>query len=442
MTQRRALWSATLVFALTALSVLAVQPVTQALPAAQPDSTYMVDGVVYSLVQVQPPGQDLIWIGGKFTHVMKTRKIAVQSVNGLAVFDDQTGAPAPIHVPILGKAGGTDPTVFDMALSPDGSRLYIAGNFNQVDGQPRTNVAAIDPATGALLSFAPKAQVASSVYATDSQVFVGGVMLTSFDLSGKKTLGYVPPKSIIDPTLRQLNTKATFRGIARFGNVLAIACQCDSVLDRFGEHPTKAAVEVDMATGDLLPWTPSNMIVDSGAWGSDAIVANDPVSGLPAVYLAAGGSDFTAAYDFATGQQLWKTDTSGSSQVLAMYQGALIVGGHFWYVESPTTPQCGQNSNPTPGCYHAPRLVSMDPATGDVLLDPATQQPWNPGICCIYQGLWALLLDANGTQLHVGGAFKEAGGDWVQNPDTGAWALVNFAKVQYYARFSDLPPSP
>lgn len=441
MMRPRALWSATLTFALTAVSLLAVQPSSQALPAAQPDVTYMVDGTVNALVQVQPLGQNLLWIGGAFTHVMKTRKTPVATVAGLAVFDDPSGTPAPIHVPILGRASGV-PTVFDMALSPDGTRLYFAGNFNEVDGQPRTNAAAIDAATGLLLPFNPKAQVASSIYATDTQVFVGGVTLASFDLLGRKTVGYVPPKAIIDPSLRQLYTRATFRGIARLGSTLAVACQCDSVLDRNGTEPTKAAVEVDTATGALLPWTPSNMIVDSGAWGSDAVVANDPVSGLPTVYLAAGGSDFTAAYDFVTGEQRWKTDTSGSSQVLTMYQGDLIVGGHFWYTESPTTPQCGQNANPTPGCYHTPRLVAMDPVTGDVVLDPATQQPWNPGICCIYQGLWALLVDADGTQLHVGGAFKEAGGNWVQDPDTGVWTMVNFAKDEYYVRFSDLPPMP
>jgi hypothetical protein len=440
MTQRRALWSV-LAFGLTMLCVLGVPTASGALPAPQPDVTYMVDGTVQSLVQVQPPGQDLIWIGGKFTHVMKTRKTAVASVDGLAVFDDLTGMPAPIHVPILSRASG-DPVVFDMALSPDASRLYIAGMFNAVDGVPRTNAAAIDPATGALLPFAPKAQGASSIFATDTQVFVGGVLLISYDLTGRRTPGYTPPKAIIDPTLRNLYTRATFRGITSFGSTLVVACQCDSVQDVNGMEATKAAVEVNPTTGALLPWTPSNMITDSGAWGSDVAVANDPVSGLPTVYLAAGGSDFTAAYDFATGTQLWKSDTSGSSQVLTMYQGALIVGGHFWYTESPTTPQCGQNSNPTPGCYHTPRLVAFDPATGDVLLDPATQQPWNPGVCCIYQGLWALLVDADGTALHVGGAFKEAGGTWQQNPGTGAWELVAFAKVEYYTRFSDMPPTP
>jgi len=171
-------------------------------------------------------------------------------------------------------------------------------------------------------------------------------------------------------------------------------------------------------------------------------IAPDPVSGLATIYLAAGGSDFTAAYDFASGSQLWKTDTSGSSQAVRSYQGALVVGGHFDWTESPATPQCGKNSDPTPGCYHTPKLVALDPATGTVLLDSVSGQPWNPGICCIYQGVWTLMADASGTSLHVGGAFTKAGGTWQVNSTTGLWQLHGFAKQAYYARFSDSPPQP
>ena len=98
-----------------------------------------------------------------------------------------------------------------------------------------------------------------------------------------------------------------------------------------------------------------------------------------------------------------------------------------------------QNADPTPGCYHSPRLVALDPATGTVLLDPTSGQPWNPGICCVYQGVWALMTDANGTALHVGGEFKKAGGTWTLNGTTGVWEIHGFAKQQFYARFSDPP---
>jgi hypothetical protein len=426
----------------TLAATLLVATAAWALPATQPDPVYMVDGPVRALIQVQPPGQDLIWLGGKFHNVLKTRKVAVASVDGLAVLDNVTGALAlAVHIPILSRSTG-DPVVFGMALSPDASVLYIAGQFNAVDGVARKNVAAIDPATGTLLPFAPDAQSANSIFATDTAVYVGGVKLTSYQLNGSRTPGYVAARAIIDPTLRNLETKAAFRSITALGSTLVVACQCDSIDDGAGAHPTKAVVQIDAITGVLLPWTPSDLQIDSGAFGVQAIIGTDPISVLPTVYLAAGGSDFTAAYDFATGTQLWKTDTSGSSQALVWYQGSLVVGGHFLWTESPTTPQCGQNSAPTPGCYHTPRLVGLDPVTGAVLLSPVDGQPWNPGICCIYQGLWALVTDANGTALHVGGEFKESGGAWTLNGTTGLWEIHGFAKQMYYARFSDPPPPP
>ena len=427
----------------TFAAVLLVSAGAQALPSPQPDVTYMVDGPVRALIQVEPPGQNLVWIAGKFDHIMKNRLTPVATVDGLAVLDDTTGAMAAgVHIPILGRSTG-EPMVFDMAMSPDGSALYVAGQFNSVDGVARKNVAAINPATGALLPFAPNAQPASSIYASATNVYVGGLKLSSYQLDGTATPGFTPPEAIIDPTLRSNPTKATFRDIEASGSTLVVACQCDSISDASGVHLTRALVQIDGVTGVLLPWTPSNLNTDSAAFGIKLTIGADPISGLPTIYLAAGGSDFTAAYDLVTGAQIWKTDTSGSSQAITIYQGAVVVGGHFDWSESPSTPQCGKNAEPTPGCYHTPKLVAMDRATGDVLLDPISSQPWNPGICCVYQGLWALLTDANGTALHVGGEFKKAGGTWTFNGVTGLWEIHGFAKQDYYARFSDpVPPPP
>ena len=257
--------------------------------------------------------------------------------------------------------------------------MYLAGQFNAVDGVARKNVAAIDPATGALLPFAPKAQPASSVYASATNVYVGGLKLASYQLDGTPTPGYVPPEAIIDPSLRSNPTKATFRDIEASGSSLVVACQCDSISDAAGVHATKALVQIDAASGLLLPWTPSNLQLDSAAFGIDLTTGIDPISGLPTVYLAAGGSDFSAAYDLGSGAQIWKTDTSGSSQAITIYQGDIVVGGHFDWTESPTTPQCGKNADPTPGCYHTPRLVALDPATGDGPAGPGQRTTLEPG---------------------------------------------------------------
>jgi hypothetical protein len=429
----RTRWS---IVVLVTAAILLVAGAAQALPAQQPDATDMLNGPVRALAQAQ----SVIWIGGSFTKVLDASGNTVASVSGLADLDDATGAPNPsLHIPTVTKSGGTG-SVIDLSLAPDGSALYLAGKFDHVDGAKRGNVAAINPSTGALLPFAPKSGPAMSVYASATNVYVGGKKLLSFLPSGSATPGYTAPVAVIDPSLRGHATPSAFRGITSYNSTLVVACQCDSIVDANGSHLTKAVVEIDAASGDLTSWAPSTLESDSDAWGIKVLVATDPATSSPAVYLAAGGSDFTAAFDFASGTELWKTDTSGSSQAIVEYQSELVVGGHFDWTESPSTPQCGSNESPTPGCYHSPRVVAMDPSDGHVLLDPGSGTPWNPGICCKYNGVWTLLTDANEPSLHVGGEFTTAGGTWALNP-VGKWKIVGGAKHSYYARFSDAPPT-
>ncbi len=401
----------------------------------------MVDGTVQTLVQVQPPGQNLIWIGGKFTHVMKTRKLPVASVDGLAVLDDVTGAPPPlVHVPVLSRSTG-DPVVFDMALSPDASVLYIAGVFNTVDGSPRKNVAAIDPATGALLPFAPNAQSASSISATATTVFVGGVK-PGVQLDGTAHAGV----HTADGRHRSHAAVQRDEGdIPRYRGVRAPPSSSRASATRSstprGCTPRRRVVEIDGRSERCSRGPRRTSRPTAGRWGWRC-VGTDPLSGFPTVYLAAGGSDFAAAYDFVTGAQIWKTDTSGSSQVLRCIKAALIVGGHFVCTESPTTPQCGKNDGtPRPGVTTRRGSSRSTPRREPCSSTPRPAQPWNPGICCIYQGCGRSV----GRERDVaprGRRLQEGGRQWMQDGSTGAWDCSGSAKSSYYARFSDLPPPP
>ncbi len=417
-----------LVLVIAAGTVLLTAGLAQALPAQTPDTTGGVNGPVRALVQVQSAGQNLIWIGGHFSQILDTSGTGVAAAGGLAPFDDTTGAlDTSVHIPIV---SGGSATVFDLSLGSNGN-LYMAGSFTAVDGATRHNVAAIDPTTGNLLPFAPKGVAkASSILATPSAIYVGTGKLLSFQLSGAKTAGYAAPLAHIDATIRAHTTIAQFRDIAEAGSTLVAACQCDSMDDANGTgHPVKAVVEVDANTGDLLSWAPANLPATSAAFGISLIVQNS------IVYLAAGGNDFTAAYDFSTGHQQWKTDTSGSSQAIAMYQGDLVIGGHFDWTASPSSGACGDNNHPNTSCYHTPKLAAMNASTGAVIL--LSGNPWNPGICCKYNGVWVVLPDANGTQLHVGGEFTKAGGTW--SGSGTSWTLKTSKPHSNYARFSDAP---
>lgn len=392
----------------------------------------MVDG---TSVRAIAQAGNLIWVGGNFDTVKDSSGSTIRTVSDLvALRADTSGALATgVNLPAVTKTGGTA-TVY--ALSLLGNTLYLAGTFDKVDGQARSNVAAIDATTGALLPFNTNAGPANAVLATPTAIYVGTGKLLSFQPNGANTPGFTAPKTFIDGSIRAHNTTPQIRDIKIQGSTLVAACQCDSVTDI--NNPTapgrlvKAVIEVDAATGALTSWVPANLPASSGAFGVSVIVHDYPGTATPTVYLAAGGSDFTAAYDFATGAQRFKTDTSGSSQAVAWYQGALVIGGHFNWTDSPTsTSGCGDNANPNTTCYHSPKLVSMDAATGKVILG-TDNKPWNPGICCAYNGVWVLTTGDDGSTLHVGGEFTKVGGTWVGSGNN--WTLTGNETQRYYAR--------
>ena len=74
----------------------------------------------------------------------------------------------------------------------------------------------------------------------------------------------------------------------------------------------------------------------------------------------------------------------------------------------------------------------MNATTGAVLLNGAN--PWNPVICCKYNGVWALLTGNDGSTLHVGGEFTEVGGTWSGSGTN--WTPTGYSNQQFYARLS------
>lgn len=82
-----------------------------------------------------------VWAGGTFTLVNVRRRY------GLAAVDPATGQPLPWAVQLGEEDTESDPntsnTVLDLAPSPDGSTIYIAGTFSKVNGVTRANAAAV-----------------------------------------------------------------------------------------------------------------------------------------------------------------------------------------------------------------------------------------------------------------------------------------------------------
>ena len=134
---------------------------------------------------------NMVWVGGLFSEIDGSRGNRMGPASGLAAFDAATGLPADVHMPVVTSSQG-DPEVFDSSVGPDGD-LYFTGHFDAVDGQERHGAAAIDPATGALLPFAPNVGNAHTILAAGSAVYVGGRKLISFHVTGSEQRGSCRP---------------------------------------------------------------------------------------------------------------------------------------------------------------------------------------------------------------------------------------------------------
>jgi hypothetical protein len=380
--------------AVAALPAVAAQPT----PSAQTDATYMADGQVRAIASA---GGHL-WIGGAFDHLLTPGGGQGPAAPGIAALDPNSSAPAGgVSLPALTGGGRF---VYDFSLGPNGV-LYVAGQFsyhsggggggggNGSGGKSGKNLVGIDPKTGKIVATF-STEPLRAVFAMQDRVLAGGGQLTAYNLSGSKIASFKPLVAKIDPSLRgHQNTPSLIRDIAVSGGDAFATGEFDFI----NGHPQKLVVKFNPVNGSVDNWNVAGLTQKSDAWGIQLVID------APYLYVAAGGSDFTAKYALSDGHQAWKTDTSGSTQSIALWDSStLIIGGHFDWVADQGAQQCGDNEHPNNKCLHQPKLAALDTSSGRV------DASWRPQICCIYNGVWMLLVD--GGDLHVGGQFTKAGG--------------------------------
>ena len=137
--------------------------------AADALPTVQIDGVAWSQAVVG----NTVYVGGSFTSARPAgAPLGTNETprSNLLAYDIRTGEL------ITSFAHELNGQVLAVAASPDGSRVYVAGDFTTVDGQTRRRVAAFDTATGALVAgFAPAVQSQVAALAvTNDTVYMGG----------------------------------------------------------------------------------------------------------------------------------------------------------------------------------------------------------------------------------------------------------------------------
>lgn len=269
-----------------------------------------------------------VFLGGDFTSVGGLVR------RGLAALDAVTGVGVPAF-----RADANE-YVETLAASTDGSRLFLGGNFTVVQGQPRPYFAALDTATGLVVSAVRPAfnrGILALAYSSGA-VYAGGQFTTVNGLArghaakldattGTLSTTWVANTTGPTGTLRQNGmvmgvavppdgSKVFLAGPFTAVNGTSVAGGLAVVSGLSGQLGPRQLGGVNGCGGGVGPWINRLYLSDDGErlYGGD--ICPDDVYQWDAVNLSSASNP--------TGLR-WRTSCNGGMQ------GRLEVNGHFYY---------------------------------------------------------------------------------------------------------------
>ncbi len=364
----------------------------------------VLDGEVRAVALVG----DRVVVGGSFNRVRDPRTGTVLERAGLFAFAPGTGAVVRGFAPRLGGrvdalagapgdgavfAGGRFPlrlakldldsgrrvtgfradiegsSVEDLATS--GGRLYVGGGFSAVNGVPRSSLAALDPASGAV---DPRLDVPFT------ETRQGRLRVEKLDVT---------------PDGARLVAAGTFTRVAG------------------QERHQLAVVDVGATPARLADWhTDAYRTACSSAFDTyvrDVAVAPGGdwfVVVTTGARAHTGLCDSAARFELAPGGRgvlpTWVDHSGGDSFTAVAVTGpAVYVAGHMRWMNNPWSNGTGPDAQPGPGAVPRSGIAALDPTNGLPL-------SWDPGREPRGQGAFALVPGADG--LWVGSDTEYVGG--------------------------------
>jgi large repetitive protein len=427
-------------------AVLGTLPTLQAVPghtSLVPDkprtNTPRISNGEISDIEVVPQ-LNRVFIAGSFTSLQNTTgNTQTVSQRYLASYNYNTGLIDTSFRPTFGGGG-----VNAVEASPDGTKLFVSGTFNTVNGTTRQKVASLNLTTGAPIAGfdftrSTNNQV-NALAATNTTLYAGGRFsringaLKTGLAAINATTGAVDQSFSNDLsggvgvngalTVQQLKLTHDETKLVVIHTGRQIAGQ-----DRLGIGI------IDTATKQLLPWRTRLWDENLGRVGGVTRIYNGDIAPDDSYFVVSSGSggdappisDTAVAYPLTGGddvQPLWIHRAFDSIYSVAITEQAVYIGGHFQWNESPTS--CGDPSLPRGGepCWAG--LDNVGYGTGQGLsgyglgdavvrrdhlgaLDPVTGRAleWNPGSNS-FEGNKAMEATARG--LFVGGDGMFQGG--------------------------------
>jgi hypothetical protein len=346
--------------------------------SATPDGTWgtapTANGRSELVLAMQPVG-GTVYVGGMFTTMVPPAGSSAASVirNRLAAFD-VSGRTLSSWNP---DANGN---VRALAASADGTKLYVGGDFTKIGGVSAPKIAMLDRATGQVVRTF-RSNVKGRVFSialSGNRLFVagdfdevkgpGGVLIprsnvAALDAATGAVLDWAPP--LVGPG-RYIGQTGVPTPDAPAGYAYAVAVPADgsrvyvggNFLDMGGQG---GMVVLDAVSGAALPeqWSVERPVHDLEVWPGDGTT----------VFAATGGPG-GRIYAFRPSvptRPLWKAAVDGDAMGVAASNTTVFLAGHYDFI-IPKKSSCYQYC---PEGTERRHLAAFEADTG--MLDP-----WNP----------------------------------------------------------------
>ena len=292
-----------------------------------------------------------VYVAGTFTSIRQPNNGAIINQAGLAAYNWSTGQVDTAFRPTFTN-GGVDA----VEASPDGTKLYISGNFGTVNGQTKKAIARLDPATGApVAGFTANANgKVNELAVTNSTVYAGG-RFTSINNVPRSALAALDG---VTGAVRTDFVNNITGGIGTNGDLAVQRLKLTHDEGRLlvvhtgrqvnGQNRYGVAI-INTRTNKLTPWKTTlwedNLQFVGGiqrAYGGDV----SPDDSYFVVTSGSGGdrppiNDTVIRFDLnddSDAEPVWITRQFDSTYSVAITEAGIYVGGHFQWSESATAP--------------------------------------------------------------------------------------------------------
>ncbi|MDQ1607913.1 MAG: trimeric autotransporter adhesin [Microbacteriaceae bacterium] len=284
--------------------------------------TTQINGVAWAQVVVG----NTVYVAGKFTNARPAGAAAGTSTtprSNLLAYNVTTGVLiSTFDVPLNAQA-------LAIAASPDGSRVYVGGDFTTAGGGNYYRIVAISTATGQVISsFRPiMGSQVRALAATNTAVYAGG----TFSTVNGTPRGYIAKINASNGSL-----VTSWAASADYVvDALAVSTDGSKVYagGRFQKMNGAAHYGLAMLSGtngSALPFPANSVVRDAGLYaGITSLVAtSDRVYGSGYVYGSGGNLEGSFSADPNTGALLWLEDCHGDTYSVYPLGNALYVAGH------------------------------------------------------------------------------------------------------------------